>query len=54
MTATSPTAAEYLATPNGLVSAANGIDYAYRESGEGHPWSFFSTSAETSTTGIPR
>ena len=37
MTATSPTAAEYLATPNGLVSAANGIDYAYREIGEGPP-----------------
>ena len=37
MTATSPTTAEYLATPNRRVSAANGIDYAYREIGEGPP-----------------
>ncbi len=37
MTATSPTTPDYLATPNRLVSAANGIDYAYREIGEGPP-----------------
>ena len=37
MTATSPITGEYLATPNRLVSAANGIDYAYREIGEGPP-----------------
>jgi pimeloyl-ACP methyl ester carboxylesterase len=34
-TATSPTSGEYLASPNRVVSAANGIDYAYREVGEG-------------------
>src|SRR4051812_359698 len=28
---------EYLAAPNRLVSAANGIDYAYRDVGEGTP-----------------
>ena len=37
MTATSPTSADYLATPNRRVSAANGIDYTYREIGEGPP-----------------
>jgi len=37
MTGTSATAAEYLATPNRRVGAANGIDYAYREIGEGPP-----------------
>ena len=37
MTATSPTSADYLAAPNRRVSAANGIDYAYREIGEGPP-----------------
>ncbi len=37
MTATSPTPREYLASPNRVVSAANGIDYAYREVGEGKP-----------------
>ena len=35
--ATSPVTGEYLATPNRLVSAANGIDYTYREVGEGPP-----------------
>jgi pimeloyl-ACP methyl ester carboxylesterase len=35
MTATSAITAEYLATPNRRVSAANGIDYAYREIGAG-------------------
>src|SRR5204862_5904054 len=37
MTATSPTAAEYMASPNRVLSAANGIDYAYRDLGEGTP-----------------
>ncbi len=37
MTGTSATAGEYLVTPNRVVSAANGIDYAYREVGEGPP-----------------
>ena len=37
MTATSPTTAEYVASPNRVVSAANGIDYAYREVGKGTP-----------------
>ena len=37
MTATSPTSADYLVAPNRRVSAANGIDYAYREIGEGPP-----------------
>ena len=37
MTPTSATAREYLFTPNRVVSAANGIDYAYREVGEGPP-----------------
>ena len=37
MTATSPTGADYLAAPNRRVSAANGIDYAYREIGDGPP-----------------
>ena len=35
MTATSAITAEYLATPSRRVSAANGIEYAYREIGEG-------------------
>jgi pimeloyl-ACP methyl ester carboxylesterase len=37
MTATSPPTSEYLAAPNRVVSAANGIDYAYRQVGEGTP-----------------
>jgi pimeloyl-ACP methyl ester carboxylesterase len=37
MTATSAPAGEYLAAPNRVVSAANGIDYAYREVGDGAP-----------------
>ena len=37
MTATSPPTSEYVAAPNGVVSAANGIDYAYRQVGEGTP-----------------
>ncbi len=37
MSATSSPPAEYLTAPNGVVSAANGIDYAYREVGEGTP-----------------
>jgi pimeloyl-ACP methyl ester carboxylesterase len=37
MTTASPSTGEYLAAPNRSVSAANGIDYAYREVGEGAP-----------------
>jgi pimeloyl-ACP methyl ester carboxylesterase len=37
MTATSPTTAQYLASANRVLSAANGIDYAYRDVGEGTP-----------------
>ena len=37
MTATSSPASEYLAAANRVVSAANGIAYAYREVGEGTP-----------------
>ena len=37
MTATSSPAGEYLAAANGVVSAANGVDYAYRQVGEGTP-----------------
>jgi hypothetical protein len=37
MTATSSPTGEYLTAPNRVVSAANGIDYAYREVGEGMP-----------------
>jgi pimeloyl-ACP methyl ester carboxylesterase len=37
MAATSAPAGEYLVAPNREVSAANGIDYTYREVGEGTP-----------------
>ena len=37
MTATSAPASDYLAAPNKVVSAPNGIDYAYREVGAGAP-----------------
>jgi pimeloyl-ACP methyl ester carboxylesterase len=37
MTATSPTVSEYLTAPNGVITAANGIEYAYRDLGEGTP-----------------
>jgi len=37
MTATSPTASNYLAAPNRVVTAANGIEYAYGEVGEATP-----------------
>jgi len=37
MTATSSPSSEYLAARNSMVSAANGIDYAYRQVGEGTP-----------------
>jgi pimeloyl-ACP methyl ester carboxylesterase len=37
MTATSASTGDYLAAPNRVVSAANGIDYAYRQVGEGTP-----------------
>ncbi len=37
MTATSSPASDYLAAPNKLVTAANEVDYAYREVGEGTP-----------------
>ena len=35
MSATAATAGGYLASPNRMVSAANGIDYAYRDIGGG-------------------
>jgi pimeloyl-ACP methyl ester carboxylesterase len=35
MTATSPAAGAYLASANRMVSAANGVEYGYREVGEG-------------------
>jgi pimeloyl-ACP methyl ester carboxylesterase len=37
MTTTSPPTSEYLAAPNRVLSAENGIDYAYRQVGEGTP-----------------
>ena len=37
MTATSSPTREYVAAPNKLVGAANAVDYAYREVGEGTP-----------------
>jgi pimeloyl-ACP methyl ester carboxylesterase len=37
MTATLPPTSEYLAAPNRVASAATGIDYAYRQVGEGTP-----------------
>ena len=37
MTATTTPTSGYLAAPNRVVSAANGIDYAYRQVGEGTP-----------------
>ena len=37
MTATSSPTSEYLTTPNRVISAANGIDYAYRQVGDGTP-----------------
>jgi pimeloyl-ACP methyl ester carboxylesterase len=37
MPATSSPTSEYLTAPNRVVSAANGIDYAYRQVGEGTP-----------------
>jgi pimeloyl-ACP methyl ester carboxylesterase len=37
LAATSRTTPEYKTSPNRLLSAANGIDYAYREVGEGTP-----------------
>src|SRR3954451_615886 len=37
MTATAPATRQYLAAPNQVTSAANGIDYAYRQIGEGTP-----------------
>ena len=45
----------YSECPNQKASAANGVDYAYRELGDGRcPWSCSSTSAAISTTGTPR
>jgi len=35
MIATSAPTGEYLAAANRMVSAANGVDYAYRQVGEG-------------------
>jgi len=37
MTATTPTTGGYVAAPNRVLRAVNGIDYAYREIGEGSP-----------------
>ena len=37
MTATSPATDEYQASPNKVVGAANGVDYAYRDVGGGAP-----------------
>jgi pimeloyl-ACP methyl ester carboxylesterase len=37
MTATSSPTSGYLTAPNRVVSAANGIDYAYRQVGDGTP-----------------
>jgi pimeloyl-ACP methyl ester carboxylesterase len=37
MTATARPTSEYLAAPNEVISAASGIDYAYRQVGEGTP-----------------
>jgi pimeloyl-ACP methyl ester carboxylesterase len=37
MTTTATATREYLAAPNRVISAPNGIDYAYREVGEGTP-----------------
>ena len=54
MTATSSTTGEYLAAPNRRVSAANGIEYAYRELGEGPPLVLLQHFRGNSTTGIPR
>jgi len=51
----------YSGLPNKVVRAANGIDYAYRDTGQGGGGEaplvllqHFRTSAETSTTGTPR
>ena len=47
--------ATYSDLPNKLVGAANGIDYAYREVGEGAvPLVLLQHFRGTSTTGIPR
>ena len=35
--ATSPTISEYLTAPNRVITAANGIEYAYRDLGQGPP-----------------
>jgi hypothetical protein len=54
MTAASSPPSGYLAAPNSVVSAANGIDYAYREVGEGTPaLVLLQHFRGTSTTGIP-
>jgi pimeloyl-ACP methyl ester carboxylesterase len=37
MTAAAPATSEYLGAPNQVISAANGIDYAYRQVGGGTP-----------------
>ena len=45
----------YSSLPNKLISAPNGVDYVYRDTGGGaRRWSCSSTSAATSTAGIPR
>jgi pimeloyl-ACP methyl ester carboxylesterase len=37
MTTRAPPTSEYQAAPNRVISAANGIEYAYRQVGEGMP-----------------
>jgi hypothetical protein len=55
MTATSPTTAEYMASPNTVPSAANGSITRIAISAKGRRrWCSYSTSAEIWTTGIPR
>ena len=54
MTGTSATAGEYLVTPNKWSAPLMGSTTRIARLAKGHPWSFFSISAATSTTGIPR
>jgi hypothetical protein len=54
MTATAAPTSEYLAAPNRVVNAANGIEYAYRQVGEGTPaLVLLQHFRGTSTTGTP-
>ncbi len=55
MTSRTAVAMTYTEFPNKLVSAANGVDYAYREAATaGCRWFCCSTSAGISTAGIRR